>query len=188
MLEQIRRELESGRGETREIPAVLVRSWMASHDPDVRGATYGFFHSAHTTRVTPELSFDEVFDFTLNYYEWCIKTDPAPGGWANTRYSAGWDLVGWFSALWNQQRERKYFEEIKLRLADLYKNGNADLRKAIEHAIIEHLFERKQIRRFFADWERDPCLKSAYAEGTLWVTHGGTSPLTKRPKNRTGHS
>ena len=45
MLEQIRRELESGRGEIREIPAVLVRSWMASHDPDVRARSHVWFFS-----------------------------------------------------------------------------------------------------------------------------------------------
>lgn len=182
MLEQIRRELEAERDDTREIPAVQVRNWMASDDGDVRGATYAFLHSAHAQRVRPELSFDDVFDFTLNYYDWCISTDPAPGGWANTRYSAGWDLVGWFCGLWDQQRDKKYFERIKARLANLYKTGDADLKKSIEHAMIEHLFERKPIRKFFADWDKDPDLKPAHDEGMLWVAHRGTSPLTERPK------
>src|SRR5579871_1608804 len=142
MLQQIRRELQADRTETREIPAATVRTWMASDEPDVRGATYGFFHSPHTARVRPELSFDEVFDFTLSYYEWCIRTDPPPGNWASTRYSAGWDLTSWFFALWNQKREKKYFDRIKSRLAALYKAGDPDLKQAIAHAIIEHLFER----------------------------------------------
>ncbi len=179
MLEQIRRELEADRCETREIPASLVRTWMASKDPDVLGATYGFFHSSAASRVGPALSFDEVFDFTLRYFEWCIRTDPAPVGWANTRYSAGWDLVGWFFGLWDQSRDRNYLKKIKTRLAGLYKTGDADLKKSIEHAIIEHLFERKQVREFFADWENDPDLKPAYDEGVLWVTHGGSSPLSE---------
>jgi hypothetical protein len=181
MLEQIIKELEADRSETREIPASLGRIWMATIEPDVRGATYGFLHSAQVSRINPPLAFDEVFDFTLQYYEWCITTDPAPGAWANTRYSAGWDMVSWFCKLWDESREKKYFEKIKSRLAALYKAGDPDLKKAIEHATIEHLFENKQIRKFFADWERDADLKTAYDEGMLWVTHGGSSPLTQRP-------
>jgi len=153
---------------------------MSSEDPDVRGATYGFFHSAHAARINPTLSFDEIFDFTLQYFDWCMRTDPAPGGWANTRYSAGWDLVGWFFGLWDEGRDKKYFKVIKSRLAKLYKAADADLKKAIEHAIIEHLFERKQVRNFFSDWKDDPELKSAHDEGMLWVTHGGSSPLSER--------
>lgn len=179
MLEQIKREAEADPRDSRKIPASLVRGWMVSDDPDVRGAAYAFFSSPHTARIQPELSFDEIFDFTLNYYEWCIKTDSPPGGWVNTRYSAGWDLVSWFASLWHQDRDKSYFERIKDRLAKLYKAGDADLRKSIEHAIIEHLFERKQIRKFFADWKDDADLKAAYAEGMLWVTHGGSSPLTE---------
>jgi len=151
---------------------------MSATEPDVRGATYGLLHSAHMTRVKPALTFDEVFDFILGYFEWCIKTDPAPGAWANTRYSAGWDLVGWFLALWDQRPDKKYFERIKSRLATLYKGGNAELKKSIEHAIVEHLFERKEVRKFFADWEDDPALKPAYDEGKLWVSRGGNSPLS----------
>jgi hypothetical protein len=181
MLEEIIQAVEADRDDNREIPASQVRIWMSSKDPDVLGATYGFFHSAHTARVKPELSFDEVFDFTLNYYEWCIRTDPAPGKWASTRYSAGWDMASWFCALWDQRREKEYFERIKSRLAKLYKLGDADLKQAIAHAIVEHLFERKPIRKFFSDWKADPVLKFAYDEGMLWVTRGGTSPLSTPP-------
>ena len=56
MLEQIIRELEADRSETREIPVSQVRNWMASTEPDVRGATYGFLHSVHVSRVKPPLS------------------------------------------------------------------------------------------------------------------------------------
>lgn len=180
MLDQIRRELEADPDETREISASLVRTWMANREPNVRGAMYGLLHSSHAARVNPPLSFDEVFDFVLQYFEWCIKTDPAPGGWANTRYSAGWDLVGWFIGLWDESRDKKYFEAIKVCLESLYKTGDADLRKAIEHSIVEHLFERKAIRKFFGDWKTDPVLKPAYDEGVLWVTRGGKSPLSEQ--------
>ena len=179
MIEQIRQELEADRNETREIPASTVRGWMASKDSEVLGATYGLLHSAHASRIRPRLGFDEVFNFVLCYFEQCIRIDPAPGGWAHTRYSAGWDLVGWFCGLWDEQRDRSYFNHIKARLATLYKTGDADLKKAIEHAIIEHLFEKKAIRKFFGDWENDSELKRAYDEGMLWVTHGGSSPLSE---------
>jgi hypothetical protein len=82
--------------------------------------------------------------------------------------------------MWDEKRDKKYFEAIKSLLEKLYLTGEAELKKCIEHAIIEHLFERKPIRKFFSNWRDDPQLRPAYEEGMLWVNGGGTSPLTER--------
>jgi hypothetical protein len=93
---------------------------------------------------------------------------------------AGTELVGMFVWMWDEGRDRRYFVEVKSRLAGLYVEGSSDVRRAIEHAVIEHLFEREPIREFFSDWRDDPRLRPAYDEGMLWVAGGGTSPLTER--------
>jgi hypothetical protein len=145
---------------------------MQAEDADTLGALYVFLSKPeHANRVTPPLDFDPVFDFMLRYYEFCLKTNPE-NRWANSAYSAGGDLVGWFVSMWDNGRDKKYLNAIKSRLAELYISGSADLKKCIEHAIIEHLFERKSIREFFEDWRDNPQLRPAYEEGMLWVEGG----------------
>ena len=181
MLEEIERELRADRSTDRPIPALLIQKCMESKDWDLMDATYVLLNSVHVQRINPPLSFDEVFEFMLNYYILSLKDNPTPRGKPPMRYSAGWDLVAWFCHLWDDGVEKRYFERIKSQLADLYKCADSDLRRAIEHAIIEHLFERKPIRRLFANWKKDPQLRPAYDEGMLWVSHGGTSPLSEPP-------
>ena len=188
MLQEIVKELKTPAAERKSVPQSQVRKWMESKDTDTLGATYVFLSKAeHVERVTPALSFDPVFDFMLRYYEFCLKTDPQ-SNWADSAYFAGADLVGWFVWMWDEDRDKKYFEAIKSRLAELYSSGSPELKKCIEHAIIEHLFERKPIRKFFEDWKNDPQLQPAYQEGMLWVKGGGTSPLTEPRHRKRGRS
>lgn len=183
MLERIIEELKASSTGNRSVSQREVLTWMESNDADTLGATYVFLSKPkHVSRVDPPLSFDTVFHFMLKYYEFCLKTNPQ-SKWANSAYSAGGDLVGWFVWMWDEGRDTKYFEAIKSRLAELYVSGSPEQKKCIEHAIIEHLFERKPIRKYFSDWKTSPQLQPAYEEGMLWVSGGGTSPLTE-PRHR----
>jgi hypothetical protein len=64
-------------------------------------------------------------------------------------------------------------------LGRLYKEGDADIRRCIVHATLEHLFEQEPIRKFFADWKNDEVLAVAHAEASEWYKGGGSSPLGK---------
>lgn len=179
MLQEITNELMAPANERKNVPQSRVREWMKSQDADSLGATYVFLSKAeHTGRVIPPLEFDPVFDFMLRYYEFCLKTNPQ-SEWANNAYSAGWDLVGWFVWMWDEKRNKRYFEAMKSMLAKLYLAGEPELKKCIEQAVVEHLFERKDIMAFFSDWRDNPHLRPAYEEGKVWVDGGGTSPLTE---------
>ncbi len=180
-MDEIVKHLEAPEVGTK-VSARQVLSWMGSDDIDTLGATYVFLSNAACVRnVDPALSFEQVFNFIQGYYVQCLRKDP-DSKWANSRYSAGWDLVRWFVSMWDDRRESKYFGLIKSSLAELYREGSPELRSCIEVAIIEHLFEREAIRKFFEDWRDDPELGKAYDAGTLWVEGGGTSPLSeKRP-------
>lgn len=180
MLEQIVKQLEMPEGETFIIPAPEVRRWMSSEDVEVLGATYELLtNTRHAPRISPALAFDDVFAFLLRYYEICLTRD-AEGEWADGRYSAGGELVRIFVSFWDNGKDKHYFQTIKSLLKRLYLAGDAELKKCIEHAIIEHLFEREAIREFFSDWRDNPQLRPAYEEAMLWVNGGGTSPLTER--------
>ena len=180
MLQRIIDELEARVGKGNIVEKSDAQGWMKSEDADTLGATYAFLCNPDCVRrVSPLLSFDEVFVFMLHYYEFCLRTDPK-SQWANSRYSAGWELTRWFVKLWHEKREVKYFQAIKSLLERLYITGDRELKTCIEHAIVEHLFEIKAIRDFCRDWRDNVQLQTAYEEGMLWISAGGSSPLSGR--------
>ena len=183
MLQDIVRHLKTAESESSVIAESEVRRWMSSDDPEVLGATYALVSNGKLVqRITPSLSFDEVFAFLLRYYEFCLKNDPH-GEWVDNRFTAGCDFVSAFVSLWDEGRDKNYFQEMKSMLRRLYIEGPGELKDSIEQAIVEHLFERGDIQEFFSDWRDDPQLRSAYDAGKLWADGGGRSPLTQ-PRNR----
>jgi hypothetical protein len=162
------------------VPLDELHGWMKSEDIEVLGHTYLILNDSRF-HVYPPLSRDEYNIFAMHYFGRCLRENP-DGEWSDNRYSAGWDIVRWFVQLWDDAEvSRSLLVEIKQWLERLYREGDETLRKCLVTATVEHLFERKEIRDFFTDWENDPELKAAHAEGMQWVTHGGTSPLTERP-------
>jgi hypothetical protein len=151
--------------------------------PRFLGATYSVLMNAKVIqRIAPSLSFDEVFGFFLRYYEFCLKNDPH-GEWVDNRFTAGCDFVSVFVSSWDEGRDKKYFQEMKSLLRRLYIEGPGELKNSIEQAIVEHLFERSDIREFFSDWRDNPQLRPEYDAGKLWAEGGGSSPLTQ-PRRR----
>jgi len=176
LLQDIIAELARSDDDLQPIAAATVRRWMSSNDPEVRGATSTLlFEGRHWDMITPPLDYDEEFDWMLDHFELCLRTDPQ-GEWIKSRWSAGNDLLVWFVALWDQGWDAKYVQGIKALLARLYTTGSADLKECIEQATVEHLFERQEVREFFKDWEGHPQLGPAHAAGLKWALGGGKSP------------
>lgn len=168
---------EGWKPKTEVIPLDQLRGWMKSDDIEVLGHIHTVLNDDRF-RVHPPLFPEESRQFTMRYFERCLRENPE-GEWSDNRYSAAWDIVQWFLRLWDDASlPRAVLAEIKHWLGSLYNEADEGLRKCIATATIEHLFERKEVRKFFADWENDPVLKAAYHEGMLWVTHGGSSPLS----------
>jgi hypothetical protein len=151
---------------------------MNSQDIEVLGVVYAFFtDQKHSNRVRPPLDFGAYHKFVMRYYERCFRENPE-GDWANSRFEAGCDLVNWFAILWNDKTvPRSALQELKVWLAGLYRSANPDLRICIVQATLEHLFEPKKFRSFFADWKDDPVLRVAHSEAMEWVRGGGSTPL-----------
>jgi hypothetical protein len=172
-LQDIIAELVRPDDDPRPIPAATVRKWMSTTDPEVRGATSSLLYVyRHYRRITPPLDFDEAFDWLLQYWEFCLRSNPK-GEHVDGRWSAGNDMMFWFVGLWDEGADRKYFERIKALLANLYVTGQRNLKVCIEQAVVEHLFEREEIREFFADWKDHPRLGPAYEAGLEWALGGG---------------
>jgi hypothetical protein len=144
-----------------------VLTWMKSDDIEILGYTHSVLEDGRF-RVSPPLTAAQYTEFALRYFARCLKENPT-GEWAATRYEAGSCLVGLFVHLWDDKTvPRNLLSTIKKWLEQHYREGDGDLRLAIIHATLEHIFEKKAIRKFFSDWKDDPVLGAGYAEACLW--------------------
>lgn len=150
---------------------------MKANDIEALGALYTLL-TEQPYRVEPRIPFLEIIEFVRRYFDRCLREDPR-GEWSDSRYSAGWDLVGWFSGLFDDKTvPRETMMGLKQWLGDLYRGADHELRLCIETATLEHLFEHAGIATFFADWEADPALGVGYRAAKGWADGGGSSPLT----------
>jgi hypothetical protein len=157
-----------------------IREWIASDDIELLGYVNDLFIDRRF-RIEPPISLNEYKDFRKHYCERCFRENP-DGDWSDSRYTAGYDLCSWFVHLWDDETSpRTVLHELKDWIANLYKDSDEALRTCIVQATLEHLFERKAIKEFFNDWQRDPILNQAYEEACLWSDGGGKTPLTQIP-------
>jgi hypothetical protein len=165
---------DAERPNTHPVPREKVVRWTQSDDIDVLGAAYAFVTDGrHYGRINPPLLFGDYYPFLLKYFARCLREDPA-GDWADSRYLAGHGLVGWFRQFWDDPKvPRTSLENIKQWLAGLYREGDQALRTCIVTAILEHLFERRDIAKYFRDWKNDSVLKVAYDEAQEWSDRPG---------------
>ena len=152
---------------TNVLPLTDVKHWMASDDIEVLGFTDAMIHDARF-RIEPPLQVEDYVLWVKHYCGRCFRENP-DGEWSDSSYSVGWELVRVFIKLWdNDTVSRELLLDLKLWLAGLYKNGDERLRTCIVTATLEHLFERKPIRKYFTDWRNDAILTTVYNEACLW--------------------
>ena len=152
---------------TDAVPLNQIRTWMKSGDIEILGYAYSMLDDARF-RITPALSLDEYIEFLEHYYGRCFRENPQ-GEWADSSYSAGWDLVHVFVRLWDDEEvPRSVLAGLKEWLAAVYRDGDERLQTCIKHATLEHLFERTPIKKYFSSWKDDPVLTEAFREASLW--------------------
>ena len=156
---------------SRLVTRAEVLEWMQFPDIEVRGALYSKVTNTECIKhITPPLVFDDFFNFVIPYLEQCIEQDP-DGDWSDSRYLAGHALVAWIKDFWNKKQDvpREKIAEVKGRLADLYRRGDKGVRDGLINGVLEHLFESRELAKYFEDWKRDPVLGPAYRDAMLWT-------------------
>jgi hypothetical protein len=147
-----------------------VLGWMKDDNLEVRAALYQMIvDRKRGSRVQPPLTFDDYFGFVVPFLVQCIKED-CEGEWTENRSLSGHSLKNWFVGLWDDEavpREKLY--KLKLLLETLYKEGDTSTRDVVVNSILEHLFERHDMREFFADWAHDSGLAEAHRDALLWA-------------------
>jgi hypothetical protein len=72
--------------------------------------------------------------------------------------------------IWDSEGGRnESFTKWKKLMEKLYRAGDEQIKRAVVDGTLEHLFEEKELRQFFADWKADSHLKTAYDEAQLWA-------------------
>ena len=157
-----------------------IQRWIESSDIETLGFTHSLLSDTRI-RVEPPISIAEYVRFTKKYYERCLRENP-DGEWSSPSYIAGGELVNIFASLWRDALvPRSVLEDLKVWLGQLYREGDSNLRNCIVQGTLEHLFEQKPIREFFADWVNDEVLAVAHREASEWYQGGGNTPLGKPP-------
>jgi hypothetical protein len=187
LLEQVVGAREAVRAGAPSIARSDVLRWMESADLEVLGAVYHTIgDNTYAAKIQPPLRPAEAESFIKRYLGRCLLED-SKGQWSHSRYAAGWDLVGWIVNSWKtKDRDVSALAPWKVWLADMYRRGDQAVRDCLITATLEHLFEQQGMRTAFADWKKDPELRTAYELGAEWVREGGRSPLggDKRGRRR----
>lgn len=158
------------------LPLTDLRRWMSNKDIEVLGFVSAMLHDRRF-RIEPPMQQSDYVKFIKHYFERCLRENP-DGEWSDSRYSAGVDMVNIFASLWRDPSvPRPVLTDLKTWLGKLYKEGNQEIRTCIVQATLEHLFEQKDIRKFFTDWQRDKVLKVAHDEASEWNKGGGRTSL-----------
>jgi hypothetical protein len=177
MLREIVAELESPAGAMGSvISEKKVRQWMATTDLEAMGALYALLSEpAQVARIRPPIDKLDVSAFLRHYFERCITENPE-SEWADSRYSAGWDIAGLLKH-WTKAKDLDSNElaEWARWLGELYKKGDDAIQLSIETATLEHVLDEPEVAELFADWLSDPTL----AEGYRRSLHG-PGPLAEQ--------
>ena len=164
------------------LPLNDLQKWMANKDIEVLGFVHAMLHDGRF-KIEPPIQQSDYVKFIKYYFHRCLHEDP-DGEWSDSRYSAGADLVNVFARLWRDPSvPRSLLTDLKTWLGKLYEEGSQEIRTCIVQATLEHLFEQKDIRKFFSDWQKDEVLKVAFDEASEWYKGGGRTPLGK-PRSR----
>jgi hypothetical protein len=164
VLTEIVAELENPAGAMGSvISEKKVREWMTTTDVDAMGALYALLSEpGQVARIKPSIDKYEVSAFLRRYFERCITENPE-SEWADSRYSAGWDIARWLKH-WTKSKDLDSDElaEWATWLGELYKKGDSAIQLSIETAILEHVLDDPAIAQLFADWPKDPQLADGY--------------------------
>ena len=158
------------------LPLNDLQMWMANKDIEVLGFVHATLHDGRF-KIEPPMQQSDYVKFIKHYFERCLNENP-DGEWSDSRYSAGGDLVNVFASLWRDASvPRSLLTDLKTWLGTLYEEGSPEIRACIVQATLEHLFEQKDIRKFFYDWQKDEVLKVAFDEASEWYKGGGRTAL-----------
>lgn len=165
--ETIRQIIEIGRGK-QKIAASDVRKWLSANSIKVTAAVINNVIS-QSRRIEPPLSMEEICSVMQEYFKKCLVQNFKDDGYLPNRHVAGYELVSWFKMLWNDPNvPRDYLDRLKKMFRAVSQEGLVSQEEMVS-AVLEHLFESREIVSFFDDWRADPVLSKMYDLALKWA-------------------
>ena len=150
-----------------DIPRQHVREWIEHSDSVAVDALLYELTRDAWNRIQPALEQDEACALIQRYLLRCIREDPTDGP-AMRRYEAAAALEAWFDHLAERADTYPIAQQVAAAVTDLFVDGDAPTRAAIETGFLEHVLEQRSLRSFFAHWARDERLQEAWRQALAW--------------------
>jgi hypothetical protein len=168
MAERIHEEIAEAYASDGAISRERLVGWIERGDLTAWGLLYTLTRDAHD-RIEPPLGLDGTCAFLLDYYLRCIVENPEPTDDLLSRFEAAWELVAWLDHISGLRPETDQVVSLLVeRVTATYREGDADVRNAIETGFLEHAFERAAYVPLFDHWRTDPELREAYDCSLAW--------------------
>lgn len=152
---------------THSIPKDQVLAWMTDDDLETRGAVYLLTDRAWS-RIQPALTKDEQCSSMAAYLLECLETNPTSGNLVHSGYEAAWELAAWLKHLDDISGTEDVLQHVAQEIERIYRSADSKTKDRIMAGLLDHAFEQKNLRRFFAHWLYDPALRRAYALCSEW--------------------
>jgi len=160
------------------IPKEDVLTWMQEKDFEIRGAIYELTSKAWN-RIQPELTMEEQCSFMLHYLVDCIRDNHQDTEWSHSGFEAAWEFASWLKHLNKIPGTEGILATAARELTAMYRAGDDDLRNRIATGALEHIFEVKNLRKYFDEWQADPELKEEYEACSGWGNAHSKAPWNK---------
>lgn len=144
-----------------------VLRWMSDSDLETRALVYRLTDEAWS-RITPELSMKEQCAFMGKYLLECIAANRTDEDHIHSGFEAAWELAAWLKHLEPMEGSEKMIREVVRDLEQVFRAADEKTKNRIETGAVEHILERRALRKYFAHWSKDPALRSAYELCLAW--------------------
>ena len=141
----------------------LIKKWMKSTNIEVLGTIHSYVGDRiYSSKISPPFVAKDFLELQKKYFSRCILEDPEQP-WVHNRAEAILDLMPWFYNFWNNPDiTQNLLDDFNAWIAQIYKEGDTDVKEEIIHVVFLHLFEDKKVKKLFSNWQDDPDLKEAF--------------------------
>ena len=123
----------------------LIKKWMRSTNIEVLGTIHFYLDEmGYFSKISPPFELKDILELQKKYF-------------------SSLDLLPWFYNFWNHPDiTQSLLNDFNSWIAQIYKEGDTDVKEEIIHVVFLHLFEDKKVKKLFSNWQDDPDLKEAF--------------------------
>ncbi len=104
----------------------------------------------------------------LDYVFDCLLLNPQSDDYLHSGFEAAWDIAAWIKNVQNYEGSTDFITHVVGRITKTYLSGDATAGNRIETGVVEHIFESRSLRKYFAAWIADRDLSGAYERCLEW--------------------